>query len=346
MNEPEPAPAKAATIYDVAKAAGVSSQTVVRYLNGFQGIRPTTQQKVKTAIETLRYKPNQLARALRTNSPTRVLVFVNELTEAGPANIILAATQAATAAGYVLEIITLDVADIEASARTIRETDQLYVAGALAFIPTAQISELFDRFPLHVPFLREVNADGLEGPHAQAADDPATRLQVEHLHEFGHERLFLLNGPKGWFSTEKRRSTAVATAERFGMTVTESVHGDWSSRSGYEALLSARLDGAPTAVVSANDEMALGALCALDERGIDVPGEMSVIGLDDTRGAAYYKPPLTTIRIDFENAGRLAVQRLLTIIARNGGDGVEVPQEVAPVPPRLIVRKSTAPRPH
>lgn len=330
---------RAATIYDVAETAGVSTQTVTRFLNGFQGIRPATKAKVRQAMEELDFRPNPLARALRTSQPTRILLFVYELSEAGPSNIVRAAASAAAAAGYVLEIVNLDVDSPETSARTVKQTGLQYVAGALALAPTKEFAELFDELALHVPLLREVNGDGLQGPHAQSDIDPGAQLVVRHLYDLGHRRIYIIAGPEGWFSTTKRLQTAVREAATLGMAVTGMEHGDWSAASGFRITRDAGFDDGTTAIVAANDEMAMGALAALDKRGIDVPGDMSIVGFDDVRGAAYYKPALTSVHIDFKAAGELAVSRLLALITKPGEEALEP----LIVPPRLVVRASTAP---
>lgn len=330
-----------ATIYDVAETAGVSTQTVTRFLNGFEGISPATRTKVGQAMEELDFRPNPLARTLRTSKPNRILLFVHELSEAGPSNIVRAATKAAAAARYVLDIVSLDVDSLESSARTIKQTGLQYVAGAMALAPTREFDELFYDLARRVPLLREVNGDGLEGPHAQSDTDLGTQLAVRHLHDLGHRRIFIIAGPEGWFSTNKRLQTAINEASVLGMAVTGVQHGDWSAASGFAIARDARLDDGTTAIIAANDEMAMGALAALDQRGIEVPGDLSIVGYDDVRGAAYFKPALTSVHVDFKAKGELAVSRLLALIAGQGEEALEAPQEPM-VPPRLVVRASTA----
>jgi LacI family transcriptional regulator len=113
------------------------------------------------------------------------------------------------------------------------------------------------------------------------------------------------------------------------------VHGDWTARSGYEAIsaLPARLDF--TAVVAANDQMALGALLALRERGVRVPEDVSITGVDDIPDAAYFSPPLTTLRVDFVAQGRRAVEHLLARIAQRE------PADDEALISQLVVRRST-----
>ena len=335
---------KAPTIYDVADRAGVSSQTVVRFLNGFEGMTKKTQEKVRRAIADLDYRPNSIARALRTTSPRRILLFVHGLQHAGPANIVAATHSAAAAAGYGLEIVPLDVANVEAGRRLILETDPSLVAGALALAPTPEMERIFDALPKRIPLLREVNGDGLEGPRSQGPKDPGTRLVVEHLHHLGHRRLFLVEGPAGWSSSERRARTAIATAAELNMQVTGRRRGDWSAASGFAAIRDVQSLGGATAVVCANDDSALGAMLALSQLGLRIPEDVSVVGYDDISTAAYMNPPLTTVRVDFEMSGRIAVDRLIALMAERAGQEVQRTTE-EPTPPRLIVRSSSGSAP-
>jgi len=329
--------AKPPTIHDVAARAGVSSQTVTRYIRGFEGIRPSTRQRVQSAIEELAWRPNPVARALRTSAGNRILLIVEELGETGPSNIILAATKRAREIGYVLEVIPLDATDRAASKAALAATDQGYVAGVLAFAPTQHLVDVLDEFPFTAPVLREVNGDGIEGPHAQLDREPGTIAVVDHLFELGHRDLYLINGPDEWFSSRKRRTAAIERAAELGMRVAGEGAGDWSAPSGY-GLAQADLRGA-TAIVAANDEMAIGAISALDVKGVRVPDEISVVGFDDIQLAAYAIPALTTVHVDFRASGHLAIDRLLHMIGSLPEDA-PLPE---PVPPVLVTRASTAP---
>ena len=225
--------------------------------------------------------------------------------------------------------------------RTIEQLDLQYVAGGMALAPNQEFAELFDDLALRVPLLREVNGDGLEGPQAQLDNDPGTELVIRHLHNLGHQRVFIIAGPEGWFSTSKRLQTAVSEASKLGMAITGVQHGDWSAASGFTIARNEPFNDGTTAIIAANDEMAMGALAALDKRGIHVPGDMSVTGYDDVRGAPYFKPALTSIHVDFKAKGELAIARLLALIAQRGEGPDEVPPEVV-VRPQLMVRESTA----
>ena len=111
--------------------------------------------------------------------------------------------------------------------------------------------------------------------------DPGMQLVVDHLHELGHRDVFVINGPEGWYSTAERRQAVEGRCAAHGMRIVGAEAGDWSVASGYEA--AAAIPAAATAVIAANDEMALGAVAAMWENGRSVPGDLSVTGFDDTR---------------------------------------------------------------
>ena len=130
-----------------------------------------------------------------------------------------------------------------------------------------------------------------------------------------------------------------ATVRREGLRSAGVLIGDWSAKSGYDTL--ARLPELPaaTAYVAANDQMALGAMLAIKERGLRIPEDVSVVGIDDIPEAAYFDPPLTTLRIDFESRGR---HSLLTLLATIEGTGLPA-LEIAPA--ELVIRRSSGPAP-
>lgn len=148
----------------------------------------------------------------------------------------------------------------------------------MAFAPTRDLAALFDQVQLSIPFLREVNGDGIEGAHAQGPVEPGM----------------------------------------LGMTIVGEQSGMWSVESGYRAARA--IPDSATALIAANDEMALGAMAARWESGRSVPGDVSVTGFDDVRLAPYARPGLTTIHIDYKASGQLAFQRLLEMVAPEAAD--------------------------
>jgi DNA-binding LacI/PurR family transcriptional regulator len=335
---PSPRPGRPATIYDVARVARVSHQTVALILQGRKGFRPETRARVEQALKDLNYRPNFAARSLATAKSHRIGALVYELLQVGPSKTILGASRRARASGFLLDIVSVDPADNEAVSKALSALGQQDLAGVLAFAPVDLIAEEITHIPFGLPFLAEREVEGALDAEAGGINGPGLRLLVDHLAQLGHRRFFHLAGPPGWIASRNRTAAYEAALQRHGCLSVGSVAGDWTSASGYAAALRMPLDVGVTAVVAANDQMALGALLAFSERGMRVPEDLSVTGFDDIPEAAYYRPPLTTVRVDYDAHGAMLVDRLLAMI---GTDGCGEP--VAPEPLSLQVRASTAP---
>jgi DNA-binding LacI/PurR family transcriptional regulator len=185
-------------------------------------------------------------------------------------------------------------------------------------------SDAGDRYPV-------VDTDQADG----------ARQAVRHLLGLGHRTVWHVTGPAESFAGERRASAWREVLTEAGREIPPIERGDWSAESGYRAGL--RLAGEPgcTAVFAANDQMALGVLRAMAERGRKVPEEVSVVGFDDIPDASSYLPPLTTVHQDFAEVGRRCVQAMLRQIRREPVDAGTVL-----VPTTLVPRASTAPPPH
>lgn len=332
MTVPSPA-SRPATIYDVAKLANVSHQTVALFLRGHEGFKPATRQRVEEALAELNYRPNLAARALATSRSHRIGALVYELTEVGPSKTIQGASERARRAGYLLDIVNLDPADDRAVEGALGQLGQQDLAGILAFAPVDLIALSLASIPLTVPVITEAEPerepDGINGP--------GLALVVDHLAGLGHRGFFHLAGPRDWAAARNRELAYEHALAAHGLVSLGSIAGDWSAASGYAAALAMPLDTGVTAIVAANDQMALGALLALDQRGVDVPGRVSVTGFDDIPEAAFYRPPLTTVRVDYAQQGRVLVERLLAEI-----DPALVAAPESTTPPELVPRASTA----
>jgi LacI family transcriptional regulator len=327
---------KPATIYDVARAAKVSHQTVALYLRGHTGFRAETRERVEQALRELNYRPNRAARALATRRSYRIAALVYELLEVGPAKTIQGAAERAREAGYLLDVVAVDPADASALDRAIETVDAQDVAGVVAFAPVDQLLGRLEGATFHVPVLLETEP----GDEAQAESIHHRGLDpiVDHLAALGHTRVGYLGGPPDWLAARNRETALREALGRHGLAPAEVVYGNWSSASGHAALAQAGWLRDVTALVVANDQMALGAILALAERGLRVPDDVSVTGFDDTPEAAFYLPPLTTVRIDYAQQGRDLVERLLERI-----DPETVGEREAAHEPELVVRASTAP---
>lgn len=322
---------------DVARLAGVSHQTVSRVLNDHPNVSPATRAGVIAAIRDLGYRPNAAARTLVTGRTNVLGVVSFDTTLYGPASMLYGIERAARPA-YSVAITSLPAFDrgslLEAVDRFLGQAVEGIVVIAPETPAVAALGGLAADIPLvavgcgtHAP-LPSVTIDNLGGA-AQA---------TRHLLDLGHQTVHHVAGPDSWLDAQQRVEGWRAALRAAGAKEPELMRGDWSARSGYE--IGHRLSQMPevTAVLCANDPMALGLLRAFAERGRPVPAEVSVVGFDDVPEAAFFLPPLTTVRQDFGELGRRAVQLLMERIV--GGQSV---QSVLPIAPDLVVRASTAP---
>ena len=322
-----------ATIYDVAQAAGVSHQTVSRFLKGFAGIRPETRVRVERALDELGYRPNLTARSLKSGRSHRIGALTHEVSHVGPSRIAQGASVAARGAGYVLDLVSLDVEDPSAIEESLELMAQLDLAGVLALSSTDDMTRAFEATRFRVPALIAVASDADGG----RTDPAAVHLHelVGHLGDLGHRRLVHIAGPAEWPASRLRMRAYEDAVRDLGLTSVGVLPGDWSARSGYDAIMALPQLPKATAYVAANDQTALGVMLALKERGLRIPDDISVVGIDDVADAAFFDPPLTTLHLEFEAQGRASV---LALIARiEGADGA--PSELAS--PRLVVRRSS-----
>ena len=335
MTETQPSVERPATIYDVARVAGVSHQTVSRLLKGYAGIRPETRDRVDEAIRELDYRPNLTARSLTTGRSHRMAALTHEITQVGPSRILEGANIAARDAGYLLDVITLDVHDPAAIRESIDLAMQFDLAGVLALSSTDEVTDAVKTSTFRVPLYLATGHDRL--PTDATPVNSGLFVVLRHLADLGHRDVMHVAGPPTWVGARNRTREYEAACIALGLRSRGVIHGDWSARSGYQAIASLPDELPATAFVAANDQTALGVILALNERGYRVPDDVSVTGVDDTAEAAYFSPPLTTLRLDFISQGRDAVHQLLALI-----EGVEPPPLTRRLP-ELIVRRSTGP---
>ncbi len=338
---PEGAP-RALGMADVAAHAGVSHQTVSRVLNGHPNVAPATRERVLRAIAELGYRPNTAARALVTGSTRTIGLVTSHINQYGPAQTLLGLEQAARAAGYSQSVAILD----DDSERAMREAVDRFVAqsvdAVVALSTYGQAVDALRRFTAPVPLIAVQVGRGEEHPTVWVDQELGAELAVRHLLDLGHRTVHHVTGPADSKEARDRVEGWRAELTAAGAPIPVCLHGDWTPSSGYEAgrRLAARKRAGEdvTAVFLANDQMALGLLAALHEEGLEAPWDVSVVGFDDLPEAPYLTPPLTTVRQDFAELGRRAVELVLARLA-----GRELHQD--PVPASLLVRSSTGPAP-
>jgi DNA-binding LacI/PurR family transcriptional regulator len=333
-----PTAGRAPSIRDVARLAGVSHQTVSRVLNAHPSIRPETRQRVLAVMGELNYRPNRAARALVTSRSATLGVLSASSAQYGPASSIRAIERAARAEGYFVNTVNVDGSDVDEIQAALTHLLDLGIEGLVVIAPQVRVFDALVSRGLELPFVT-MQSTGRIGDHALSVDQiTGARRATRHLIELGHTRIQHLAGPLDWIEAEARIVGFTAELEAAGLAPVEPLVGDWTPESGYRAGQRIAKEGQATAVFSANDQMALGLLHALHDAGLDVPGDVSVVGFDDIPEAAHFWPPLTTVRQDFDEFGRRCIALLLAAIRA-------APVEERALVPDLIVRASTAPPP-
>jgi LacI family transcriptional regulator len=325
---------------DVANRAGVAHVTVSRVLNHHPSVRPETRERVERAIAELGYQRNDMARALKRGrtSMLGIVLAGSELFELP--RILLGAEQAASDAEYWVSMASWQKGVSGQLSATI---DRLAGQGAEGIavvadrpVAAAALEQVVTRVPISVvmsgdvpnPLVGSVELDQALG----------ARLATRHLLELGHTEIVHLSGRLETFDARARIEGWQSELSEAGVNNPELLEGDFSARSGYQLALGlAQRPALPHAIFAGNDQMAVGVLAAFAERGVRVPGDVSLVGFDDISGAEYFVPALTTVRQDFVELGRRSIEHLLAIIA-----GATPRHHL--IAPSLVVRRSTAVR--
>ena len=327
--------ARAANIFDVARLAGVSHQTVSRVLNNLPNVRPATRERVEGAIAQLRYSPSPAARALVTRRTRTIGLVTPGMSDYGPTSIANHFNVAARGARYSVDAVSALDSDEGGIRWVIEALLRQRVDAIVLIVVDASVLEFIRGLELTIPLVA-VAATPRRSPHIVSIDQyRGARAAVRHLAELGHTQINHLAGPatapdalervRGW------RDELVAQR----LEVPELLQGDWTAASGFEIGRTLDLSWG-TAAFASNDQMAIGMLSALRNRGLSVPEDLSVVGFDDIPEAAYFFPPLTTIRQDFAALGTLMMQKVLVAV-----EEPESATEDTPLPTKLIVREST-----
>ncbi|MGY0023516.1 LacI family DNA-binding transcriptional regulator [Streptomyces sp. cg35] len=336
-----------ARLADIAAQAGVSEATVSRVLNGKPGVAAATRQSVLAALDVLGYeRPVRL----RRHSAGLVGLITPELENPIFPALAQVVVQALTRQGYTPVLATQTPGGSTEDELTEMLVDRgvsgiIYVSGLHA--DTTADTRRYERLRGQgVPFvLVDGFSPAVAAPFISPDDRAAARLAVTHLVSLGHTRIGLALGPRRFVPVQRKIEGFVrAMAELLGLSPDE-VERDLVQHSLYtleggQAAATALLDRGCTAVICASDMMALGAVRAVRERGLDVPADVSVVGFDDSPLIAFTDPPLTTIRKPVHAMGQAAVNTLLEEVG-----GTPAPHSEFVFMPELVVRGSTASSP-
>ncbi|MBM2614811.1 LacI family DNA-binding transcriptional regulator [Actinoplanes sp. LDG1-06] len=328
------------TIVDVARAAGVSKGTVSFALNGRPGVAEETRQRILDAARDLGWTPSHQARALsvkRALAVGLVLAREPELLGADPffPAFIAGVERTLSDRGQALVLQVVPEAEEEAGYRRLAadgRVDGVFLLDLRVADPRIALLE-----ELGLPAVSIARPDVPSGFPAVLVDDrPGIAAAVRHLVELGHRRIAHVAGPSQFLHAQVRREAFTQALADAGLPPGHIVEADFSAAGGARATREL-LAHQPTAIVYANDLMAIAGLSVASELGVVVPGQLSITGFDNTALAAYVSPPLTTVRTDPYLWGRAAADALLASIEGGTVDDVPVP------PAQLVVRASTAP---
>ena len=330
------------TSVDVARRAGVSQKTVSRVLNSEPYVSADVRERVLAAVDELGYRRNQAAATLIRGRSHRIGVVSLGSSLWGPSTLLLAVEGAVRRAGYSFTLVNTLEGDEGGIAAAMRELLEQGVDGIVLLEP---IGGEYDLAFVDAPILSFGQTSAIIGPHMVVAGPDNTAggsAATEHLLSLGHRTVWHVAGPQRWFSAQDRLAGWRQSLDAAGARVPTVIEGDWSPASGYAAGQRLAEESDVTAVFAANDDMAIGVVRALRDRGVDVPRQVSVVGYDDTPIAAYMDPPLTTVRQDFLAAAKVGFSQLLDVIE---GKSTEDRPRARSLPVQLTVRQSTLPPP-
>jgi LacI family transcriptional regulator len=339
----------ACTLYDVARAAGVSTATVSRVVHGNDRVRPATRQRVLEVIDELGYVPDAAAQSMAWQR--KEVIGLVTITARGPETdveregmafieeVLRGVQVALSKVGWPVLISVLSAAERSDAFQQLRKisakVDGLVIVEGI--VSSEQLALLAERVPVVVA------AGSLDEPNADVVDADnwsGTTALVRHmLEQHGKKRLFYVDGPpEAPDGRERRRAFEEAVDRHPGAAVTGCFEGRFAASSGQLAvreLLAGPARDLPDAIICANDQMAIGAMRELLAAGIRVPADVAVTGFDDIRFGALFTPPLTTVRQSMRLLGERACSCLLERIADPA-----LPHRAERLPTELIVRES------
>ncbi|MEU9605949.1 LacI family DNA-binding transcriptional regulator [Streptomyces sp. NPDC048057] len=325
-----------ASIKDVAARAGVSAATVSRALNGHPSVSPGARTKVLAAVEALGYRPNAVARSLRTHQTHTLGLVISDVLNPYFTALARAVEEEARALGYSVIIGNADeqpaLQDHHVRTLLDRRIDGLLVSptdgGSPLMLEAVRAGTPMVFVDRWIP--------GLDVPVVRADGTAAVRALVAHLHAIGHRRLAIIQGPASTTTGSERVSAFRAGLREFGLALPDAYigQGDFQAASGRRAMEGfLALPQPPEAVFAADNLMALGALDAIRAHGLTVPDDIALAAFDDIPWFVHTAPPVTAVAQPTEELGRASVRALVDRIEGRSPASVTLPAE-------LVVRRS------
>lgn len=327
-------------IRDIARLAEVSTATVSHVINGTRYVSDEVKEKVRAVIERTGYTPNAHARNLATRQAHTFGLILSDLSNPFFPELVKSIQECAVELGYDLTMANTNY-DPERTLASVQRMLEQRVSGVAVMTSEMDVS-LAARLAARevaVVFL-DVGEVGPYVSNIVINYEKGIRAGVEHLLGLGHRRIAYISGPLRLKSAQRRHLAFTRTMKKYASTLqTEPLvfEGDFKATGGQRAIVEMlRAKPLPTAVMAANDLMAMGAMRELRKAGLRVPDDISVVGFDDILFSALSDPPLTTLALPREEIGRAAVEALCQTLKTPDRMGREYK-----ITPKLVVREST-----
>jgi LacI family transcriptional regulator len=298
-------------------------------------------------IDELGYRPSALARSLIRQRSHTLGVVIAGLSYIGPSRILSGIASSAEESGYSLLLKELPRFDENNIEPIFQELQSRHVDGIIWAVPEVGDNRTWigDSTPdIDVPLVY-LTMEPREDVSVVSIDNYAGgRLATSHLLEQGYRNIGHISGPLDWWEARQRKSAWRDALQEAGLEARDEywVEGNWSSASGAE-VIGALLDRyrAMDSIFVANDQMALGAIQQLMQRGVRVPQDIGIVGFDNMAESAYFSPALTTIQQDQHEIAKLAVTQINKIIEASWQQTEQIPPQSIVLPPALVVRQSS-----
>lgn len=331
-----------ATIRDIARASGYSIKTVSRVINRQPTVASEIREKVEAAIAKLDYQPNLWARALRSSRSHLLALFSYDPTITYVNRIQVAAAAVCQQAGYHLIFEMPPPLDRNLTKAIKRIVDAVHLDGALLVPPVSDTVPFLKALQAaKIPFVRVSPYENLETASYVHIDDRKAAYDITtYLVELGHQKIGFVMGPEKHRAADQRYRGFQTALNDHGLAVNKDwvVPGQFDVQSGMQAgqkLLSGR--SRPTAILASNDDSAIGVMASAYARGLTVPDDVSIVGIDDAPIASSFWPKLTTVRQPVVELGQVATEMLIREVESPGERRSEL------LDCEIIVRESAAP---
>lgn len=339
-----------ATIYEIAKLAGVSPTTVSYVINGTKKLSPETTKKVNEAIKELNYSPNTVAQTLRKGKNTTIGVITEDIRVFPTPEILNGISEGLEEAKYQMLMHDLhlykkiwpnyeQIFDYKNKINKGVSLLQQSMVSGIVYVSMHDriLGNLIDK--IDVPIVYAYSYPPEEESYITYDDYSSAKIMTEHLIELGHKDIGIICGYPDSFPTQTRLKGIHTALEEHDIKIPEEYikYGDWEFKSGYEKTIDLlNLNKRPSAIFALNDIMASGCYSAIMRAGLSIPEDISIAGFDNRDISMYLEPTLTTMSLPLKKIGYTAIELLLDKI--NNGD--DEPSQVV-LPCKINIRHST-----